>query len=72
MSRSASTPSWLFGFFTSTNANGIPFHLGMRLLAGFPLGNEGLPGLDGYEIAKQIRLSTHSPISRVNIKFETP
>lgn len=32
------------------NANGIPFHLGLRMLAGFPGGCGALPGLEGLEL----------------------
>ncbi len=32
------------------NSNGVPFHLGMRLLAGFPLGSE-VPGMEAGELA---------------------
>ena len=32
------------------NSNGVPFHLGMRLLAGFQLGSE-LPGMESGELA---------------------
>ncbi len=35
----------------AANANGIPFHLGMRLLAGFPLGG-GIAGLEDGELAE--------------------
>ena len=35
----------------AANANGIPFHLGMRLLAGFPLGG-AVPGLEDAELTE--------------------
>ncbi len=35
----------------AANANGIPFHLGMRLLSGFPLGG-AVPGLEDAELAE--------------------
>lgn len=34
----------------AANANGIPFHLGMRMLAGFPMGKGILPGLEDLEL----------------------